>query len=127
MEEEFIELAKEDEETIKIIKERLLETKEMNIATMAAQTPKLIINVECLKTAMNIAGDTIYDLTIDNNVLQEENNDLKEELGKYTKIDYEKLKNNERDRRRKLHNQEKGKIILEKLRITVNKTKQLTG
>jgi len=127
MEEDFIELAKEDEETIKIIKERLLETKEMNIATMAAQTPKLIINVECLKTAMNIAGDTIYDLTIDNNVLQEENNDLKEELGKYTKIDYEKLKNNERDRRRKLHNQEKGKIILEKLRITVNKTKQLTG
>ena len=127
MEEDFIELAKEDEETIKIIKERLLETKEMNIATMAAQTPKLIMSNEYLKTAMYIAGETIYDLTIDNNVLQEENNDLKEELGKYTKIDYEKLKNNERDRRRKLHNQEKGKIILEKLRITVNKTKQLTG
>ncbi len=128
MEEGFIELAKEDEETKKIIKERLIEVKDMNVATRATVTPKLIIEVECFKTAMNIAGETIYNLKVDNDILQEENTNLKDELEKYTKVDYEQLAKNERERRlRKQQEDKKGQIILEELRKTVRMSRQLTA
>jgi len=128
MEEGFIELAKEDEETKKIIQERLLELKDMNVATRATATPKLIICVEYFKTGLNIAGETIYNLKVDKDILQEENIDLKEELEKYTNVNYEQLANNERERRlKKLKEDKKGQIILEELRKTVRMSRQLTA
>jgi hypothetical protein len=128
MEEGFIELAKEDEETKKIIQERLLELKDMNVATRATATPKLIISVEYFKTGLNIAGETIYNLKVDKDILQEENIDLKEELEKYTNVNYEQLANNERERRlKKLKEDKKGQVILEELRKTVRMSRQLTA
>ncbi len=65
------ELAKNDKDTKVAIKDKLIKVKDMNTATRAEVATKLIIDSEVIRSALNIVGDAIYDLSVDNEILNE--------------------------------------------------------
>lgn len=124
MEQELLQIAKNDSETKIIIKEKLTQIKDMNIATRSELALKLLIDSETVKSALLIAGDTINDLSIENEILTEKNEELEKHL---TQVDKDKINNIFTQRRKQIESDNvKGERILKAVRKTLSKSKQLT-
>ncbi len=129
LEEDLLELAKQDPETKSIVKEKLLELQDMNVATRAELATIKTLNEEYIRTAFNIGCDTIYKISIEKKVLAEENEDLKSELSEYTMVDNEKYNKASRERRRKRFqdSEEKRSVIMNEVRQTLQVARQITN
>ncbi len=79
MEKELVELAKEDEETKRVIVERLEALEKMNLATKADYTSILVVREELLRGAVQMGVKAIVGLSFENEMKDEK----REELEKY--------------------------------------------
>src|SRR5438093_13789129 len=123
--ESLLKLAKNDSGTKISIKEKLTQISDMNIATKAELATKLLIDSEVVRTALNIAGDTINDLSIENELLTEKNDELEKHL---TQVDKDKIADMMKSHKKQLQNDNsKGERILHEIKRTLQKSKQLTG
>jgi hypothetical protein len=124
MNDELLALAKNDKDTKAAIKEKMIKVKDMNTATRAELATKLLIDSEVIRSALNIAGDTIYDLSVDNEILNDKNNELKKHL---TSVERNKIDDMYKDRKEHVKaNDDRRVRILGEIRKTLSKNKQLT-
>ena len=124
MEEEMLELAKNDPDTKEIIVYKMKQIKNMNIATKAELATQLLVNSEVVRAALTIAGDTINDLSIENEVLAEENTELKKNLNE---IDRDQINAITAARKKQIqNNNSRNERILKEVRKTITRSKQLT-
>ena len=71
------------------------------------------------------SGDTINDLSIENELLTEKNDELEKHL---TQVDKDKIADMMKSRKKQLQNDNsKGERILREIKRTLQKSKQLTG
>jgi hypothetical protein len=111
----FIELAKTQEETQKNILLAIKEFEKGNLQNQAKAGKIYAMQVEALKGAMTIAGDCIYEKTIENKALRSAIGEVDEEwIRERTELT---KKNDTID--------DKNKTILEELKRTMSKTKAI--
>ncbi len=121
-EDQIKDIARNDAETKCVIRERLTNLKEMNLATRAELAKTVIIDYELIKTAFEIAGDRIVDLSIDNEVKDEKIVELEKHVGKMEK---ERINTNmQMSKKRKMEDSRRDRLARE-LNIAVSKGKQL--
>lgn len=100
------------------IKTSALRFKEANITTQAATGQRLNIEVEVLRKAFNLCGDTIYDLDVENDL-------LKEQLKEYGDLDIDKMMKLMAYKKSNIELEEKNKRILSRLSQTMDKSRMI--
>src|SRR5829696_3733783 len=124
MEEAFLQLAKNDSSTKGIIVDKIKQINDMNVATKAELATQLLVDAELVRAVLTLAGDTINDLSIENEVLEEETTKLKSCL---TEIDRDKINAFTAARKKQIQDSNsKNERILREVTRTMQKAKQLT-
>ena len=100
------------------MKNNLTKFKEANITTQAAAGQKLTLEVDVLRKALNIFGDTVYDLDFENEA-------LKEKLKDYGDLDPEKLNQIIAYKKSNTEIEDKNKRILSRLNQTMDKSRMI--
>ena len=100
------------------LKTNLMKFKEANITTQAAAGQKLTLEVDVLRKALNIFGDTVYDLDLENEA-------LKEKIKDYGDLDLEKLNQIIAYKKSNTEIEDKNKRILSRLNQTMDKSRMI--
>jgi hypothetical protein len=125
MDKELVELAKEDEETKRVIIERLQDLEKMNLATKANYSGKLIVSEELLRGAVQMATKTIVGLSIENELKDEKIEELEKEVTDVVKT---RINENSNIKRKNYENDpQKNTRVLKELKRFNNLSKQITG
>ena len=120
MGDEIIKCIKNDDAFYEDIKDDFQILKQSSIVNKAAASESLFINYKTLERAMDIAGDTIYDLSTERDI-------LKNKLDSYGEYNAEEVKKLLQNKKIKQSNDEKSKIIKQELLKTLQKAKALTN
>src|SRR5271156_703746 len=111
---EIIEYVKNNIETNLKIKEELIELKKQNVSTQAKRAEELTANLVVYSKAIEMMGDEIFDLGIENETLREKLGDVDE---KWLTEEIQRIKIS--------HNEgTKKKFILERMQKQYSKLKQ---
>lgn len=100
------------------LKSTIIKFKEANISTQAAAGQRLSVEADVLRKALDIFGDTVYDLDLENEA-------LKEKLKEYGELDIEKLKQLIEYKKSNTELEDKNKRILSRLSLTMDKSKMI--
>ena len=112
---QYIDLAKEQEETKNKMLVSVQEFDRGSLQSQAKTGRILMAQNEALKDAIKIAGDCVYDRSVENDTLR----------GLIGEVDEAFVKARTEDKKKNDTNDDKNKRILEELRKTMNKTKAL--
>lgn len=115
MSDDFIDLVKNDENVKKEICSAVQEYNKLDLSTKEAIGRNLLISNKVFTQTMEVMGDTIYDISVENDA-------LRDQIGK---VNEEKVKDFSYQRKAMDTKDDKNKIILNKLSKTLQKSKAI--
>lgn len=120
MEEFIIDQVKDDNEYQNEVKNNIVEYNNLSIISQAEAGKHLLYKNRQLERGMIIMGDIIYDKTLENKILKES----QQRLGVYSEKDVQAVIN----KKKKLNtNKEKNSLIMDEIKMHLDKNRQLTG
>jgi argininosuccinate lyase len=119
MENEIIKFVENDKSFRIELKDDFKKLNNMSVINKAELSKQLFIDARKFEKAFEIAGDTIYDLTIENEALTEK----LDKIGEYDEKEINDFINN---KKAIVSNENKNKVIREQLLKTIQKAKSLT-
>lgn len=100
------------------LKNSVVKFQAANITTQAVAGQKLSVEVDVLRKVLDIFGETVYDLDLENEA-------LREKLNEYGVLDLEKLKQLIEHKKSNTELEDKNKRILSRLNLTIDKSKMI--
>jgi len=120
MADDILKEIQKDKDFFKEIEGEYINVKSMEIINKAALSEKLFVNYKIVDKALEIAGETIVDLSI-------ENDELTKQLQQYGTYDEEKIEKAVNFKKTNTNNDDYNKILKQNLLRTINKSKAITN